>query len=242
MIAMSIFALLFPISIYFFLFHQEPSKIFTSSADTNNYLQFIVLGFAANAVCINTLYNVGRAMISEVREGTFDSFLLSSGSRLGYFLGTFLEQLDRAFFQFIIIIIFGNFFGAKLNLADLLYLLLSLLIISVTSFSMAIVLSSIMIFTRDTFYVQGTLFTFLSLITGIAFPVSFLPKFWQTISLLIPTTSAIDLMRNLISETRSLDFFLNKLLIIIIEVTIYSIIGLISFKKLEKKLVEEVFS
>jgi len=51
---------------------------YTGGAD---YMTYIVLGSALNVLAVSTLMNIGRALISELREGTLETLLLSPAPR-----------------------------------------------------------------------------------------------------------------------------------------------------------------
>ncbi len=96
-----------------------------------------------------------------------------------------------------------------------------------------------MVFTRDTFITQNTLFIIITVVAGVAFPVSYLPSIVQIVSYLIPLTSAISIVRLLVSyQTIPLMLWL----IMSVESIIYFYIGYFWFRKVEKKLIEEVLS
>ncbi|EOL43663.1 ABC transporter permease [Enterococcus caccae] len=238
----TIFSLLFPIFTFYFVFNGQTNSMFDLKTNTTDYVLYITLGFSAYAVSVATLMNVGRSIISEIREGTLDTFLLSPASRIGYFLGCFLEQIGRTFIEFISIFIFGMLLGARITPLDILKLIICLIIVSTVSFSMSILLASIMIFTRDTFITQNTLFMLLAMITGVSFPINFLPNWLNFFSNIIPLTHALTFSRAFIMESFvSIDSF-RLLFIILFESTCYFVIGYRWFISLEKKLIEDVYS
>lgn len=237
----SVFALLTPVLLYYFVFNGKIGDEFTDGTSGMNYLLFISLGYGAYAVSIATLMNVGRSLILEIREGTIDSFLISPASRLGYFLGTFIEQLGRSIIEFFLVIIFSAFLGVRYNFEDIIGMFLLVFFIAVVSFSMTLILSNIMVYTRDTFISQNTLFIILSFLSGVSFPVTYLPKQLQFFSNLIPLTHAINVLRDvLVGNIGTSTLF--SIILAIIEGVIIFYLGYKWFEKLERKLIEEVFS
>lgn len=235
----SLFALLTPIILYYFVFKENLDSEFINSK--TNYLSFISLGYGAYAISIATLMNVGRAIISEIREGTIDSFLLTPSSRLGYFLGTFIEQFVGSIVEYFLVFIFSFFLGARYHLENVLGMTFGVIFISFISFSMSIILSNIMIYTRDTFICQNTLFLLLIFFSGVSFPVSYLPKWLQILSNLIPLTHAINILRDVTSGTIDA-LTIESIGIAIFEGMIYFFLGYKWFERLEKILIEEAFS
>ena len=237
----SIFALLTPVLLYYFVFDEKIGNEFTNKVTGMNYLVFVSLGYGAYAVSIATLMNVGRSLISEIREGTIDSFLLSPASRLGYFIGTFIEQLGRSIIEFFLVIIFSVFLGIRYNIENIFSMVLLVFFIAIVSFSMTLILSNIMVYTRDTFISQNTLFIILNFLSGVSFPITYLPKQLQFFSNLIPLTHAINVLRDVSTGNIGTSTVFSGILAVIEGVIIFYL-GFRWFEKLERKLIEEVFS
>ena len=98
-----------------------------------------------------------------------------------------------------------------------------------------------MIYTRDTFISQNTLFILLVFLTGVSFPSYYLPKWLQIFSNLIPLTHATNVLRAVANGNINNSTWLS-VGIAIFEGAIYFFIGYKWFKTLEKKLIEEAFS
>lgn len=232
-------SLLLPVLLYYFVFDKNLSNDFNSQTNGMNYLFYACLGYCAYSITIATLMNVGRAFILEIREETIDSFLVSPASRIGYFLGVYLEQIGRSLIEFSVIFVFSLFLGMPFEFASIPVMVFSIFLLSVVSFSMSILLSSVMIFTRDTFITQNTLFILLTVLSGITFPVKYLPNSIQIIINLIPLTHAINIFRSIIYLK---EVPIQSVYIVAIESTIYLLTGYYWFKNIEKKLIEEVLS
>lgn len=237
----TIMSLLTPLLMYYLVFQKETSNKFFHYTNSPNFLLFVTIGFGAYAISVATLLNVGRALISEIREGTLDTFLISPASRLGYFIGVFVEQLGRTYIEFIIIFLFGFTFGIRLNISGTLLLAISALLISLASFSMSILLSSLMIFTRDTFITQNTLFMVLALVSGISFPTEYLPTFLRYISNVVPLTHALKFTRSLLINGGSFYKNSDSFILTVITSTFFIFAGYLWFRVLEKKLIEGVY-
>ena len=79
--------IVFPYFIYHYFMQGNLQRDFGKYAAGADYMTYIVLGSALNVLAVSTLMNVGRALISELREGTLETLLLSPASRSAYFLG-----------------------------------------------------------------------------------------------------------------------------------------------------------
>lgn len=236
-----IFAVIFPYFIYTYFFkgHLDSNfYIYTQKAD---YITYVVLGAAIHVLGMATLMNVGRTLITELREGTLEAFLISPASRNGYFIGCMIEQIGRSCLEFGTVLLVGWLFGAKLGK---IFSFQSIIVICITIFSffaMALTLSSLMLYTRDTYISQNTLFFFMSLACGISFPIEYLPIWLQRFSHIFPMTAALKLFRAVIILNEDISAHTHLVLEIVLLSIIYIIIGLLWFVKIERKLIEDIF-
>jgi len=184
---------------------------------------------------------VGRAFITELREGTLEPFLLSSASKTGYFIGCLVEQLGRSILQLSVVLLLGIVFGAHIigifSFQSIIVIALAIL----GFFSMALILSSIMLYTRDTYITQNTLFTLMAFVSGVSFPMEYLPTWLQCISHLFPMTPALKLFRLVVISNQSIIQHMDLILELLILSGVYILIGVLWFNKLEKKLTENIF-
>lgn len=230
-----------PVFIFTYFFNGETSSTFLKITNSKDYMTYIVIGAAINTLGVATLMNVGRSFIMELREGTIEPFLMSPASRLGYFLGCLFEQFGRSVMELVIIMMLGVIFGAKLMGILSFGTLVAFILTIIGFFSMAILLASVMLYTRDTYITQNTLFYLLSFTTGVSFPVEYLPHSIQFFSQFIPMTHAIKLFRNVVMNHQSISSNLGNILVLIVLSLLYFIIGFAWFKNIEKKLIEEIF-
>ena len=210
-----------------------------NAIEYSDYFSYAAVGLVYYNASIAILMNVGRALITEVREGTLESTLVSPFNIVYYYLGIFLEQFVRTFLEFLFSYIIAILLGADLQQITLLILLLGFLYVSICSFSMGVFLSNIMLWFRDTFISQNTIFLIIFLVSGITFPIELLPKFLRVISNFIPLTYSIKAIRTLYLETQTsminLSFIQGLLLSIL-----YFLIGILVYNKVEKKIVSDV--
>lgn len=235
------FAIIFPYFIYTFFLKGSLNESFYQYTNTADYITFVVLGTAFFILGRSTLMEVGRAFILELREGTLESFLITSASRMGYYIGCLLEQLGRGLLQLAVILFFGILFGANILSVFTLQSLVVVVLSIFSFFSLALTLSSIMLFTRDTYITQNTLFTFMSFVSGVAFPTEYLPLWLQYLSHLFPLTAALKLFRLVVISGQSMLIHLDVVLELVVLSVLYILIGIFWLRKIEKKLIESIF-
>ncbi len=237
-----VFAIIFPYFVYHYFLRGSLSPEFAAYANGADYLTYIVLGAALNVLAVATLMNIGRALITEMREGTLEIFLISPASRGGYFLGCLLEQTSRALLEFAVVLLAGRLLGAKLTHLLTWEALLAIFLAMFSFFCLGLTLSAIMLRTRDTYISQNTLFTTMTLLCGVMYPLEYLPLPLQKLAQIFPLTPAAALFRAVVIQGRALADNLGLLLQICLLCLIYALVGLVWFRKLERTLVERLFS
>lgn len=233
--------IVFPYFIYHYFMQGNLNRAFCEYAGGADYMTYIVLGSALNVLAVSTLMNIGRALITELREGTLEPLLLSPMPRINYFLGCLLEQTMRALLEFGTVMIAGALLGADLRYFLSIRTLAVLLLAILGFFCMGITLSSVMLYTRDTYLTQNTLFVTMSLVCGITYPIQYLPEWIQRLAQLFPLTPAVSLFRNVVISHQTMTE--NGLLIlqVVILSGIYLLIGSVWYLSMERKLIESVF-
>lgn len=228
--------------IYYLVFQKELSAKFLEFADTQDYVTYIVLGQAVSVLSFATLMNVGRCLIGEIREGTIDNFILSPASRIGYFLGAYSEQLGRSFIETFVVLFLGIILGARIPLDLVPSCILIVLISSLSFFSVAIFVSTVMIYTRDTYLIQNTLFLSMEFICGVLYPIEFMPAFLQSVSKVLPLSYVLTLFRKCIMAQEPIADNFHLIGVTLILSVVYSVLGYSLYIKIERKLVEEVLA
>ena len=86
-VATGVTQILFPYFLYRYFMKGNLSPAFLRYTGGADYITYIALGSALNVLAVSTLMNVGRALITELREGTLEVLLLAPASRGPYFAG-----------------------------------------------------------------------------------------------------------------------------------------------------------
>lgn len=93
-----------------------------------------------------------------------------------------------------------------------------------------------MLYTRDTFIVQNTLFTITALLCGFQFPRQYLPDYLQAIGEIFPLTYALQLLRGTLLTGESIRL-IDALPIILLSV-VYITVGQWTNRRIERGLFE----
>ena len=233
--------IVFPYFIYHYFMQGNLQRDFGKYAAGADYMTYIVLGSALNVLAVSTLMNVGRALISELREGTLETLLLSPASRSAYFLGCLSEQTMRALLESGTVLAVGALLGADLGSLLSLRAAVVIMLAILGFFCMGITLSSVMLYTRNTYLTQNTLFITMSLVCGITYPVQYLPGWVQGIAQIFPLTPAVELFRNVVTGHQNLMENYFSVLQVVILSGIYLAVGSIWYMKMEPRLMESIF-
>ncbi|EOR25711.1 ABC transporter [Niallia nealsonii AAU1] len=142
----AIYIIIFAYLTYFFVFKGDLSSSFSAYAGTNDYLSYCILGGLLYSFSVSLLMITSRTLITELREGTLESLLLTPSTRKGYFLGYVAQGLIRIMMEFLVIIAIGSLFGLHLQQINWFHVLIVLAILILSTFSMALVLGSFMLF------------------------------------------------------------------------------------------------
>jgi ABC-2 type transport system permease protein len=227
--------------IFNIVFKGNVSDEFIKYSSTSDYMSFVILGTFMYLFVEGTFLNVSRSFITEMREGTLDSLLISPINYMGYLSGNMLEQTMITAGELLIAMLITIPFDLKFANINTASTALCIAITLVALFGMSIILSGIMIYFRDTYLSQNTVFNIIYLTTGILFPIQYLPSWVQIISNCIPVTYSLRILRNstltgLDIASQARDFTLLAVLSII-----YFAVGVLLIKRIVKKAPERQF-
>lgn len=221
---------------YTFLIKGDLDARFADYAGSGDYLTFVLVGGMLNIFGVSMMMNVSRALITEWREGTLEALLLTPSGRGGYFLGTAFQQLYRAGIELAAVFGAGLLAGLRLGNADVFSAAAGAFLYLLSCYSMALLLGSVMLWTRDTFLVQNTLFAVTTLLCGFQFPRQYLPAFMQAAGELFPITRSLHLLRSALLSGESISWF--EAWSVLALCAIYIGLGHWSNARIEKRLFE----
>lgn len=99
-----------------------------------------------------------------------------------------------------------------------------------------------MLLTRDTYIVQNTFMAIILIICGITFPINFLPIVIQGIGMVFPLTPALIAFRNCIIANQSLYENIDLIVLALLSSIIFTILGIFILKKIEKGILQGIYS
>lgn len=223
-----------------FLFEGNMSSDFSGFTGTEDYISYVVVGSLTYLFVVRTCLNVSRSLITELREGTLESLMLAPFKRVEYFLGSMLVQTVTTSAEIIVSLVIAIPFGINLSHSHMGAFVIAFIVSLYAFFGVSMVLGSIMLYTRDTYISQNTLFAFIFLVCGISFPVQYQPKWLKIISDIIPVTEAVSMIRNTLLSGMKIGEQMSSIRHILFFSTIYIAFGFINMKRCEKIALEKI--
>jgi ABC-2 type transport system permease protein len=180
------------------LFHFISRLVHVSSFSTPDaYFAFVMVGLISLQVLNSTLHVPPGALRQELVAGTFERFLLSPvGGLVGIvsmMLFPFLYALVSAV---VMLILAGLVFGIHLQWATV-PLVVPVGLLGALSFApFGVLFLSIVLMAKQAISGATFLVAFISIVSGLYFPVALLPGWMRWMSDVQPFTPAVDLMRH----------------------------------------------
>lgn len=225
---------------YHLLFEKRLASDFIRLSGTDDYISYVVVGSLTYLFVVRTCLNVSRTLITELREGTLESLMLAPFRRTEYFLGNMLVQTVTTTVEILISFMIAIPFGADFSKCNPAGLLAAMLVSLYAFFGVSMILGCIMLYTRDTYISQNTLFAFLFLVCGITFPPQYLPEILQKFAGFIPVTKAVTLIRNSVLLGMGIREQLTELFHVILISSIYLLAGFVLMKRCEVVTLEKI--
>ncbi|MHB1393237.1 MAG: ABC transporter permease [Clostridia bacterium] len=226
---------------YHLLFNGQMKDSFVGYAGTRDYISYVIIGNCMYLFMVRTLLNVSRSLITELREGTLESLMLAPFQRVQYFLGNMLQQTVTTSGEVAVMLLVCLPFGVRFSGFNGLAALIGMVLALVSYFSLSLILAALMLYTRDTYISQNTLFAILFLICGVTFPVQYLPVPLQWIAQGIPVTLALDIIRNSTLGGMTAAAQIGSYIRIAVMSAIYCAVGFSLIKRVEATVLEKIF-
>lgn len=233
-------SLLFAYLLYEIVFQRQLSSEFLLYTGTNDYLSYIVVGVLVYTFTVSTLLNVSRSLITERRLGTLESVMLAPYNRGLYFVAYMLAQTLHTLMEMVIALPLLLLFKASFPSFHLVSMLVILVMTLFSFLGISLLLANFMLYTRDTYISQNTLFSLIFLLCGINFPHEYLPSILHPVAKLIPVTHCVELFRGVLLRGEVWTQHIDKLQILLIQGIVYCGIGFILLSHVEKIALEQI--
>lgn len=232
---------LFGYFIFYYVFNEQISLGYLEYSSGIDFLTFYFSGVIVLVICISSIMNISRSIMMELWQGTLVSFYSSPCSIFGYYSGVTLEQMVRSFLESFPTLLLAIFLGANFIVHDISSYLIAYLLLIFVLFNMSMFVSAIMLYSKDTYLTQNTVFYVMSLLCGFTFPIEYLPKVLSYISMeFIPLTEVLYIVRFIIQGNSIFDVSVESFYKIFILCLIYYSFGMIILKFKSRELLEKI--
>ena len=239
-ICTGLYTVLGALFMYKLLFNGALGSEFCKYTNTDDYMGYVIWGSLTYLFVVRTCLNVSRSLITELRQGTLESLMLAPFKRGEYFIGNMIHQTVTTTLEILVSVIIAIPFGLSFKNMNIGAFIIIFIVALYGFFAMSMVLGSVMLYTRDTYISQNTLFVAMMLVCGITFPVQYLPKFLKVVGEVIPVTEIANLVRGSALLGKGLNEQFGTIIYVIILSTIYLVIGFLSMKKTEVIALEKI--
>jgi ABC-2 type transport system permease protein len=171
---------------------------------TTDLAGFIFLGGVVSGLVATAFWSMAMSFRNEMEAGTLEPTWLTPTSRETLVIGRALGGLFWFLFSQIAIFTVGiAFFGLRLRL-EMLYAVPAILIAVIAMVGVAYLIAAVVLSIRDAnLFVDCTNFLF-GVASGVAFPILLLPGLLRPLAYALPTTYAMDILRQQALGTRPL--------------------------------------
>ena len=226
--------------LYHLMFGGKLSADFVKVAGTADYMSYVIVGCLVYLFVTRTCLNVSRSLITELREGTYESLMIAPFHRAEYFLGNMLVQTVTTSLEILVSILAAIPFGLHFTGVNPVAFFFTMLLSLYAFFAVSMVLGCVMLYTRDTYISQNTLFVFLFLVCGITFPAEYLPLWLQRITDWIPVKGAVALIRGSTLLGSGIKDQIQTAVWVLSISTVYLAAGFFLMKRTEKQALEKM--
>jgi ABC-2 type transport system permease protein len=220
-----------------FFFFALGVTIFAPTTQTSDYqgFSFFFFGFIFIILFSTTIWGTGQSVKNEQMAGTLEQFFLAPANRLTLILGRwariFVTDILIIGYTTVLLYVFG---GGPLVLYEPGMFLFSLSLFELGSIGFGMLFAGLTMKLKSYNTLSNLVFFGYMILTGALFPVTVIPMPFRYVSLVIPFTYFIDLMRHaaLLTPTilpESLEYVSG---ILVALVMLFA--GLIAFNRIEK--------
>jgi len=182
-----------------FFFFAVGVTLFAPTTQTSEYhgFSFFFFGFIFIVLFSTTIWGVGQSVRNEQMAGTLEQFFLAPANRLTLIIGRwariFLTDLLVVGYTTMLLYLFG---GGPLPLYEPAHFTFALGLFEVASIGFGLLFAGLTMKLKSYNTLSNLVFFGYMILTGALFPVTVIPMPYRYVSLAIPFTYFIDLMRH----------------------------------------------
>jgi len=203
---------------------------------TGNLITYTVIGYVFMGFLETAVWGMGFALRKEQWYGTIEQVFAAPVPRWVYVMGMALHStMHQGLIIIMQSVVIYFIFGLVLDMGGILPSLLIIGIMMISLYGLGILLSSLVLIFKEGWIISEILYSFMIIVTPIAYPLAILPSILQKISMYMPTTYGISTIRHfLIGESLGFSVFDAVLRLLAIGV-LWVIFGLFIFNIVDRR-------
>lgn len=225
------------ITSYFLILSFSPdgiSKGLKSYVNTENIFIFYFLGYLFSYIISQVLWENGLFLVREIRMGTLESLWITPINKIKLiFYSTFAKLINIVLTLFLILLILVLFF--KINIKTLPSIFYIIVLSIFLAYGIGNFISSIVLYFKNANSFIDTFITTTDFLSGSKNTPFAFPGILFYVSITIPLTYYIDLIRHIALNSKLLLPFNIEIIIIIATAFIAPFIGILLFKNFEQR-------
>lgn len=234
---------LFTMLVGYFLFHRifdgRITADFIEYAGTSDYVSYIAIGLIVYTFTVRMLYPV-RDFLAEQWEGTLPVITMMGMPRLPYHFGCMLFSSFYAAIEVAILAaVVAIFLGVDLSSLNGSGVAVAVMATLVALFGFSLCLAAMILAVRDRMVIEGAAFALMGLLSGVSFPIAYLPGPVQVVSEAIPLTHALRALRATALEHAGPADLVTEVLVLILLGFLYAVAGVVLLDKSISRSVEQ---
>ncbi len=203
---------------------------------TGNLITYTVIGYVFMGFLETAVWGMGFALRKEQWYGTIEQVFAAPVPRWVYVMGMALHStMHQGLIIIMQSVVIYFIFGLVLDMGGILPSLFIIGIMMISLYGLGILLSSLVLIFKEGWIISEILYSFMIIVTPIAYPLAVLPSILQKISMYMPTTYGISTIRHfLIGESLGFSVFDAVLRLLAIGV-LWVIFGLFIFNIVDRR-------
>ena len=196
---------------------------------------YVVVGNAVQSVAITTLASVSQVPGTEKHTGTLSGLIQTPTPLFTIFLGMSSVGIFTGFCSMLVSLAYAAFiFNVSFAACNFLSVAIIMIFTCLSLTGLGLMVGSVGIHLRTSAIIANIVSYIGLLISGVNFPISYLPDWVQIISNCMPLTYAVEATRSAVNGASLADLWLQIVMMTVLGI-IFAIIAWYSFRFFEKK-------
>jgi len=202
---------------------------------SENVMLYNLIGSGVLLIAILVVEDVGQTIRREQLLGTLEAVFVTPAKRTVLLYAAPIPHVLIASLMFLGSVSPAVFVTTKVNPLDMVLALFFLLIGLIPLVGLGFIVASLVVKFKEPWPLVGVLNSLISSVSGVAYPLTLLPKWLRIVSYAFPTSHAITLIREALIYHSSLANYWLNLSILSFMFALYPLAGYLLYKRFERE-------